>query len=121
METLDKYASGMTLYKFSFAVDSLHSLDCLWACEDGIWRNSNKSHMGSFLFQDLHYQRDNGVSTMITKSIIISLSKGLPKNDKDVFTSKSLNIVSITKMASHGVVDLLDSHGFSGHGLGTNQ
>ena len=38
MKTLEKYAHGMSPHFFLFAMDSLHSLAYLWACEDGLWR-----------------------------------------------------------------------------------
>ena len=58
---------------------------------------------------------------MITKSIIIHLSKYLNMNDKDFFRLKYIHIAYITKMATHQGVELLDSHACSSHSLGTNQ
>ena len=40
MTNLENYASGMDPHKFSFDMESLHSLSCFWACEDGLWRVS---------------------------------------------------------------------------------
>ena len=54
MKTLEKYASGMALHKFSFALESLHSLDFFWACEDSLWRLHPEPQISSFVFQDLH-------------------------------------------------------------------
>ena len=51
IETLDKYASGMAPHKFSFHMDSLHSLACLWTCEDGLWRRHPESHIASSFFK----------------------------------------------------------------------
>ena len=112
MRTLEKYASG---------VDSLHSLACFWACEVGLLRRYPKSQITSFMFQDLHYKIYNGVPTMITKVIRHPLSKYVPNNEKDIFSSKSLRIESIDKMAAHQGVDFSESHSRSGHSLGTNQ
>ena len=83
MKKLEKYVSGMSQHKFSFALYSLHSLACFWEREDGLWRCNPKSQIANSLFQDLQSQRDNGVSTMITKSIRIHLSKNLPNNEKN--------------------------------------
>ena len=73
------------------------------------------------LFEDLHSQRDNGVPTMITRSIIHHLSKGVPKNEKDTFRSKYLCIVSITEMTANRGVNFSESHVRLGHSLGTYQ
>ena len=81
MKTLENYASGMAPHTFSFALDSLHSLACFWACEDGLWHRHNKYQIASFVFQDLQSQRYNGVSTIITIDIRHQLSKDVPKNE----------------------------------------
>ena len=73
------------------------------------------------MFQDLHSQRENGVSKMITISIRCHLYKDVHNNEKDAFISKYLLIVSINKMASHRVVKFFESHDWSGHSLGNNQ
>ena len=86
MKNLDKYASGMAPHKFSFALDSLHSLACFWACGGGLWRRRPKYQIANFVFQDLQYQRDNGVSTMITRAIRRHLYKYIPNNEKDVLS-----------------------------------
>ena len=36
MKFLEKYLSGMAPQNNSFAMDSLHSLACFWACEDSL-------------------------------------------------------------------------------------
>ena len=51
MKKLEKYASEMTLHKFSFALESLHSLACFWAYEDGLWRRHPKSQIANFVFK----------------------------------------------------------------------
>ena len=84
---LEKYESGMGLQTFYFALYSLHSFACFWACEDGLWRHHPRYQIDRFLFQDLHSQKDNGVLKMITRAIIFPLSKYIPKNEKDVFSS----------------------------------
>ena len=121
METLEKYAGGTTLNKFSFAMDSLHPLACFWAREDSLWRCHPKYQIASFVFQDLYSQRDNGVSTMTTRATIHQLYKVVPKNENDAFSSKSLRIVSISKMATHQGVDFFERHACSGHCIGTNK
>ena len=60
MKKWEKYTSEMDPHKFSFAVDSLHHLASLWACEDSLWHHHPKSHPSIFVFQDLHYQREKG-------------------------------------------------------------
>ena len=80
MKNLDNYASGMAPYKFSFDLDSLNSLACFWACEDGVWLHHPEYQIASFVFQDLHSQRENGVSIMITRSIRSNLSKDVHNN-----------------------------------------
>ena len=65
MKVLEKYLSGMTLHKFYYDMDSLHSLACFWAWEDSLWRRHTKFQITSFVFQDMHYQRDNVVFRMI--------------------------------------------------------
>ena len=111
----------MALHKFLFAVDSIHSLACFWVYEDGLWHRHTKSKINSFVFQDLQYQRDNGFSAMITRSIRRHISKDLHKNEKDAFSSKSLCIASITEMAARRGVKLFEIHALSGHSLFTNQ
>ena len=74
-----------------------------------------------FFFQDLHSQRDNGFSTMITRAIRFHLYKYLPKNEKDEFSLKYLRIASVTKMAAHRGVIFSGIHDTSGHSIGTNQ
>ena len=86
-----------------------------------MWRCNPKYQIASFLFQDLHSQRDNGVSNIIIKAIRLHLSNDVHKNKNDSFSSKYLYIVSITKMAAHRGVDFFESHDHSGHSLGTNQ
>ena len=51
MKTLENYASGMAPHKFSFVLDSLHSLAYLWACEDGILCRRPESQIASFCFK----------------------------------------------------------------------
>ena len=68
MKTLKKYASGMDLHKFYLDLNSLNHLACFWAWEEGLWRCYTKYQITSFVFQDLHYQRDTGVSIMRTKA-----------------------------------------------------
>ena len=99
----------------------IHSLTCFWACEDGLWCRHPESQIASFMLQNLHYQRDNGFSTMTTRAIRLNLSKYIPKNEKYAFSSKSLRIASVTKMASHRGVNFFDIHARSGHSLETNQ
>ena len=60
IKVLDEYASVMAPHNFTFALESLHSLACLWESEEGLWNCHPKYHVSSFLFQDLHYQRENG-------------------------------------------------------------
>ena len=100
----------MAPHKFSFALDSLHSRAYFWSCEDSLWRRHPESHIASFVFQDLQSQRDNIVSTIITRAIRIHLYKDIPKSEKDVFSSKSLLIISLAKMASHRGVKSFESH-----------
>ena len=69
MKNLENYASGMDPHKFSFDMESLNSLSCFWACEYVLWRRHTNSKIASFVFQDLKYQRENGVSKMITRAI----------------------------------------------------
>ena len=121
MKTLENYASGMAPHTFSFALDSLHSLACFWACEDGLWHRHNKYQIASFVFQDLQSQRYNGVSTIITIDIRHQLSKEVPKNEKYVFILESLHIASVTEMVAHRGVNFFESHACSCHSLGTNQ
>ena len=85
MKTFEKYASGMDPHKFSFVLESLQSLACFWACKGGLWRRHPKYQIASFMFQYLHYQRDNGFYTMITRAIRLHLFKDLPNNEKDTF------------------------------------
>ena len=101
MKTLEKYASGMAPQKKSFDWVSFHFLDCLWACEEGLWRYHQESHIDSFMFQDPQSQRDNGVYTMIAIDTRCHLCKDVTKNEKDAFSSKYLCIAYATKMASH--------------------
>ena len=54
---LEKLKSGMDLHKFSFNLDSIHSLACFWVCEYGLWRRSPEYTIDSFVFQDLNYQQ----------------------------------------------------------------
>ena len=58
---------------------------------------------------------------MTNKVIRWHLSKYVPKNKNDMFSSKYLRIVYITEMASCQGVDFLDSHACSGNSLCTNQ
>ena len=58
---------------------------------------------------------------MITWAIRLHLSKDVPNNEKDTFSSKSLRIASITEMTAHQGVDSFESHDYSGQSLGTNQ
>ena len=109
-KSLDKYTRGMAPHKFYFALDSLHYLACFWECEYILWHLHQKSQIASILFQYLHSQRGNGASTMITESIRRHLYKLVPKNDKDVFSSKFIRITSITKMASQWGLDFFESH-----------
>ena len=85
MKFLEKYASGMALNTFSIALGFLHSIACFWSCEEGLWRCHPESQISIFVFQYLHSQRDNGVSTKITRSIRLHLSKDKPKNEKDAY------------------------------------
>ena len=119
MKVLEKYLSGMTLHKFYYDMDSLHSLACFWAWEDSLWRRHTKFQITSFVFQDMHYQRDNRVSKMITISIRYHPSKHVPKNKKDVYSSKYLHISPITKMAAQRGVDFFESYAQSGQSVGT--
>ena len=121
METLEKYAGGTTLNKFSFAMDSLHPLACFWAREDSLWRCHPESQIARFVFQYLYYHRDNRVSTMTTIATRHQLYKVVHKNENDAFSSKYLRIVSISKMATHQGVDLFERHACSGHYIGTNK
>ena len=84
-----------------FALDSLHSLACFWAYEYVLWRLHPKYQIDSFVFQDLHSQKENRVSTMTTKAIRHHLSKDVSNHKKDAFSSKYLCISSITKMEAH--------------------
>ena len=74
-----------------------------------------------FFFQDLHYKKVNGVSTIITKVIIHNPCKYASKNEKDLFSSKYLHIPSITKMAARQGVDFFDSNACYIHSIGNNQ
>ena len=58
---------------------------------------------------------------MMTRSIRRQLSKYVPKNGKDMFSSKYLRIVFITNMAYHRGVDFSESHDRSVHSIGNNQ
>ena len=69
MKTLDNYSSGMVPQKVSFALDSPHSLDCFWECEDGLWYRHPEYQIANFVFQELQYQRYNVVYTIITRAI----------------------------------------------------
>ena len=69
IKNMDKYASGMSPQKNKFSLKSLHSLSCFWACEYVLWRRHTNYKIASFVFQDLKYQRENGVSKMITRAI----------------------------------------------------
>ena len=120
MKTLEKYANGMAPHKFLFSLDSLHSLDCLWTCEDGLGWLHPKSQIASFVFQDLKSQMDNGASKMISRPIRLHHSKDVLQNEKDAFRLKYLRIQPIIEMAAHWYVYYFDSHAPSGHGLGTN-
>ena len=101
MNFLKKYTGGMDTSKFYSYMGSLHSLACFCACEDGLWRRHPESQISSFLFLDLHSQRDSGVSKLITNSIIHDLSKVININKKYVLSSKYIRIASITEMADH--------------------
>ena len=107
--------------KNSFALDLLHPLACLWACEDGLWRRHPKSKIASFVFQYLKSHRENGFSKKITRAIRLHLSKDVTKNEKYSFISKSLCIASITKMSVQQGVIFFDSHARSGNSIGTNK
>ena len=61
------------------------------------------------------------VATMIYKNIRHRLPKYVPNKDKNVFSSKYLFILSVTKIAYQKGVEFLVSHGHSGHSLGTNK
>ena len=87
MNFLDKYASGMAPHIFSFSLDSLHSLAYFWACKYDLWRRHTNYQIDSFVFQDLHSQKENRVSTMTTKAIRHHLSKDVSNNEKDMFSS----------------------------------
>ena len=121
MTFLDKYASGMAPHIFSFSLDSLHSLAYFWACKYDLWRRHTNYQIDSFVFQGLQYNRENVVSTMISRAIRRHVSKYLPKTENDSFSSKYLRISSITKMAAHRGVNFFESHARSVHSLGTNQ
>ena len=121
MKNLEKYASGMSPHKFTFALKSLHSLACFWAREYGLWRRHPKYQIESFLFQYLYSHRENGVYKMITRAIRHHLSKDTAKNEKDEFSSKSIHIAPITNMVDHRGVYFFDIHAKSGHSIGTNQ
>ena len=58
---------------------------------------------------------------MITRAIRHHLSKYIHNNKNDVFRSKSLCVVFVTKKASHRGVKFFESHDRSGRSLGTNQ
>ena len=58
---------------------------------------------------------------MITRSSRLHLSKDVPKNQKDLFSSKYLHVAPITKMVANRGVYFLESHAGSGPSLGTNQ
>ena len=58
---------------------------------------------------------------MITKAIKSHLSKDVPKNKKDLFSSKSLRISSIAPMDSHRGVHFFEIHSQSVHSLSTDQ
>ena len=121
MKTLEKYSGGMAPHKFSFALESLHFLDCFWACEDGLRRRHPKSQIASFVFQELHYPRDNVVSTIITIAIRRHLSKDVPKTENCAFSSKSLCVASITQMATPQGVNFFESRSLSCDSICTNQ
>ena len=87
------------------ALDSLHYIDYLWACEDGLWYRHPEFKIAGFLFKDLKYQRESGVYIMITNTTSRHMSKYIPKNDKDYFSSKYLRIESITEMSTHQGVE----------------
>ena len=73
------------------------------------------------MFQYIHSQSDNGVSTMITKAIRFQFSKDVSKNQKSLFNSKSFCIVSIIKMVANQGIYFFETHAGSVHSLGTNQ
>ena len=58
---------------------------------------------------------------MISRSVRFHLSKGVSKNEKDVFSLKYLRISSVTKMAANGGVNFFESHAHYGYIIGTNQ
>ena len=58
---------------------------------------------------------------MITRDIRHHLSKDIPKNENDAFTSKYLRITSITKMAAHWGVDFFKFHALPGNSICTTQ
>ena len=74
-----------------------------------------------FFIRYLHTQRENEMSTMITKAIRRHFSKGVPKNETDAFSSKYVCIESIAKIESHQGVDLFKIPDCSGHNIGTNK
>ena len=69
MKTLEKYASGMDPHKFYFALELLNSVDCFCVCEYSLWCRHNKYQIDIFVFKDMHSQRYNGFSKLITKDI----------------------------------------------------
>ena len=103
------------------SLDSLHSLACLWTCEDGIWRRHPESQIASFLFQDINSQRENGSSKMITRPIRCHISKDVPKNEKYVFRLKYLRTSPKIEISAHRDVYFFDIHARSVHSLVTNQ
>ena len=118
---LDEYFGEVCKWDGSAQNFSLHSLAFFWACADGLGCHHPEYQIAIFVLLNLHSQKYNIVSTIITKSIIIHLSKDVPKNWKDAFRSKYLHISFITKMAAHQSLELFDSHNRSFHSLGTNQ
>ena len=82
---LEKYATGISPHKFYFDLNSIHSLYCFWAYEDGMWYRHTKYQISSFVYQGLNYQRDKGVSSLITNAIRLHLPKYATMNNNDVF------------------------------------
>ena len=109
----------MALHKKNLG--SLHSLACFWACEDSLWHRHNKSQITRFCVSILGILEVQWSFTIITRAIRHHLYKYLRKNEKSVFSSKSLCIVSITKIAARRGVDFFKIHARSGHSIGTNQ
>ena len=58
---------------------------------------------------------------MINRAIRFHLSKDIPNTENDVFSSKSLPIASVTKMAAQRGLNSVKSHTRSGHSLFTNK